>query len=330
MNWKYYDTSILEFSSSTGHNLFSNYSSTYITNFKEKLRAVQQSNFTGAFNDDKHPVCFALFYPLFAEPVWVSIGCNVILKNVYFICEFPIRIKKRSPIYYRPDLLCHTKYIFAAGKCWEIVQQSATATRPSSGQLKKLQHHLAAWSFGHNSRKIIGIRNYAKQQCCLKTHSFQFYRLKTFIESTDCGNTKPNYTLVSRNISTYSFICDIKSQHICDLKTCILNTYLCDGKYDCFDKSDEDDCTAPLTSYTLVCTDNRNESCGNQVLTYNGCADLYYECFSGECVPLAYLCDHHSHCADNSDEIHCTSLKLKGMTQSASATKVGFISDLTV
>ena len=48
VNWKYYDISILESSSSTDHNLFSSYSSTYITNFKEKLRAVQQTNFSGA------------------------------------------------------------------------------------------------------------------------------------------------------------------------------------------------------------------------------------------------------------------------------------------
>ena len=165
--------------------------------------------------------------------------------------------------------------------------------------------------------------NYAKLQYCLKTHSFQFYRLKTFIESTDCGNTKPNYTLVSRQVWTYSFICNTKSQHKCDINTCILNTYLCDGIYDCFDKSDEHNCTAPLTSNKLVCTDNKNKSCDSEILRYNGCADLYYKCCSGECVPLAHMRDHHSHCVDNFDEVHCTSLKLKDMARSASAaTKV--------
>ena len=317
---------MLESSSSTEHHiLFKNYSGTYITNFKEKMKAVKQNNFSEAFNDIHHPVCFALFYPLYAEPVWVAITCNLILKEVYFICESEIRIQKRSPNYYRTNLLCNTNFTYVASKCWRIVKHSTTTTKLSSGQLEELQHLLSAWSFGQNSRKIVGIGKYAKLQYCLKTHSFPFHRLKTFIQSTDCGDTKANYTLVSRQVSKYLFICNINSQYICDLYACILNTYLCDGIYDCLDKSDENNCTDPLTSYALVCTDNNKDSCNNQVLLYNGCADLYYECFSGECVPLAHLCDHHSHCADNSDEVNCTSVELKDMTRSTSSTKVGFL-----
>ena len=109
-----------------------------------------------------------------------------------------------------------------------------------------------------NSRLIVGIGNNAKLQYWIKTHLFQFSSLKTFIESTYCGDTKPNYTLVSRNASTYSIICNINYiQHQCDLNTLILNTFLCDGICDCFDKSDENNCTVPFTSYTSVWADKK-------------------------------------------------------------------------
>ena len=324
MNWKYYNTSILESSSSTEHSLFANYDDTYITSFKEKLKIVKQDNFSAAFNYAKKLICFAQFYPLIMEPVWINIACNITFTHVYFICESEIRISKRFPGYLRATILCDIKFTYAKGKCWRIVKQYTTTTRLLPKQLEELQDDLSAWSFGHSFRKIVGIGNYDNLQYCLKTYSFSIYRLKTFIESSDCGDAKPNYTLVSRTPSQYSIICNTNSQYRCDLNSCILNTYVCDGIDDCFDKSDENNCKVPLTSYTLACADNMNDSCDNKILTSNGCADLYYECYSGECVPLAHLCDHHSHCADNSDEIHCTSYKLKEMMTSVSPIKVGF------
>ena len=38
--------------------------------------------------------------------------------------------------------------------------------------------------------------------------------------------------------------------------------------------------------------------CDNHALSYDGCADLCYECLSGECVSVKHFCDHQSHCAD--------------------------------
>ena len=322
VNWKYYDASILKSSSSANVMNQSNYDTTYMKNFKEKMQFVKRNNISKEINSVKHPICFAQFYPLFTEPVWIAIECNVTLQHVYFICESENRYQTRYSNYYRNNFFCNTKFTYGAEKCWRIVKQSTTTARPSSRELEELQDRLSAWSFGQESRNIVGIGNVDKMQYCLRTQSFSHFRLKTFIESAVCGNIKPIYTLVSRRVSTYSFICYITSQHKCDLDTCILNTYLCDGVHDCFDKSDENNCTVPLTSSTLVCPNNMGDLCDNHTLPYYGCADLYYECLSGECVPLAHLCDHHSHCTDNSDEVHCPSYKIPDIIPPISSKKL--------
>ncbi|XP_061483883.1 enteropeptidase isoform X3 [Rhineura floridana] len=50
------------------------------------------------------------------------------------------------------------------------------------------------------------------------------------------------------------------------------------------------------------------------------CGSNYYQCASGECIPLAYLCDQSQNCKDNSDESDCVrlvngSLSFKGLVQ---------------
>uniref|UniRef100_A0ABM5FV81 Enteropeptidase n=1 Tax=Pogona vitticeps TaxID=103695 RepID=A0ABM5FV81_9SAUR len=50
------------------------------------------------------------------------------------------------------------------------------------------------------------------------------------------------------------------------------------------------------------------------------CAPSFYQCGSGECIPVVYLCDQTQHCNDNSDETDCVrlvngSLGLSGLVQ---------------
>ncbi|XP_034970884.2 enteropeptidase isoform X3 [Zootoca vivipara] len=50
------------------------------------------------------------------------------------------------------------------------------------------------------------------------------------------------------------------------------------------------------------------------------CGPNYYQCGSGECIPLVYLCDQSQHCKDNSDESDCVclvngSLSFNGLVQ---------------
>ena len=301
VNWKDYDISILKRSSSTNYYIDRNYNTDYMKNFKKKMKFLQQNNNSLVFNDNGQPVCFAQFFPLYLEPVWVTIACDTVLKDTYFLCEYPADIVSVNH-YSRSSTHCSKGFVLSVGICWRIIKQSAITRRLTPVELEGLQYYLSAWSYGQKSRDNVASGYWNNLQYCLKSYSFQLQRAKYYQGSTDCAHAKHNYTLISQDFHTYTFICNTYSQHICDQNTCILHTYVCDGIYDCFDKSDEANCSVPLTANS--CAENV-DSCEDHLLVYNGCADLYYECFSGECVPLAHRCDQHAHCRDNSDEVNC-------------------------
>ena len=322
VNWKDYDISHLEHSSSTNYHLESNYSTEYMKNFKTKMKVLQQNNISMISNDNNHIVCFAQFFPLYLEPVWVPIACDTVLKDSYFLCEFVTDVLSLNH-YKRSSTQCRRGFISSAGMCWKIINQPVITRSPSHVELQGLQHHLSAWSYGQESRNTIGIGYWNNLHHCLKSNSFLLQRAKHYQGSTDCADTENNYTLVSQRFYTYSFICNTNSQYLCDQHTCILHTYVCDGIYDCFDQSDEANCTVPLTANS--CADDA-DTCEHHSLVYNGCAALYYECLSGECVPLAHRCDQHAHCQDNSDEVNCYIHEVLYRIPSSSTTKVSCLS----
>ncbi|XP_077198540.1 enteropeptidase isoform X2 [Paroedura picta] len=63
-----------------------------------------------------------------------------------------------------------------------------------------------------------------------------------------------------------------------------------------------------------------NFTTGYELGMADSCASKFYQCGSGECISLAYLCDQSQHCKDNSDEADCVrflngSLSLNGVVQ---------------
>ena len=321
VNWKEYDVSIIERSFTSNYLVGTVDSTEYIKKFKEKMEIVKQYNNSAFLNDDKQIVCFAQFFPLYLKPVWVTIACDTVLKDTYFLCEYPADIVSVNH-YRRSSTHCSKGFVSNADRCWTIIKQSAITRRPSPVELKGLQYHLSAWSYGQPSRSTVASGNQNNYRFCLKSSSFYFQRTKRFQETTNCSDAKQKYFLITQAPYRYSFMCNTNSQHICDQNTCILHAYVCDGIYDCFDKSDEANCSVPLTANS--CAENV-DSCEDHLLVYNGCADLYYECLTGECVPLAHRCDQHAHCRDNSDEVNCYIHEELYKKPSNFQTKVSFI-----
>lgn len=80
-------------------------------------------------------------------------------------------------------------------------------------------------------------------------------------------------------------ICD-DSQHECDNGSkCVLSQWVCDGDYDCLDKSDEMECDQQ-------------------------CEDEEFTCASSPqtCLPQDWLCDGEFDCDDKSDEAQCSTI----------------------
>ena len=112
--------------------------------------------------------------------------------------------------------------------------------------------------------------------------------------------------------------CDEEIEFSCTSGGCINATWYCDGEEDCFDGSDEVNCTCAEDEYTcedgLQCIPEEYE-CDYIIDCYdysdetaNCTCDLEYEfeCESGGCINGTWVCDGEEDCVDGSDEAMCT------------------------
>lgn len=94
-----------------------------------------------------------------------------------------------------------------------------------------------------------------------------------------------------------------KLQNCRNTTACIHPAWICDGANDCWDNSDELNCTSPGSA--------AGPSGGSPVTDGQSCPASAFQCRNGKCITHAWLCDRDDDCEDatngtlSSDEINC-------------------------
>ncbi|XP_069784469.1 very low-density lipoprotein receptor-like [Narcine bancroftii] len=120
----------------------------------------------------------------------------------------------------------------------------------------------------------------------------------------------------------------IKDDFLCSDGHCISALMMCNGRADCSDGSDEQNCTVSecgphefqcsnssdcISKYWLCdgyqhCPSGVDESddlCKDTAVKLGNCGEFEFLCNSGQCIELQSACDNFPDCTDGSDEVNC-------------------------
>ena len=261
----------------------------YVPYLKQKLKIVTMFN-TSKINQDN--ICVVVFLTLITKPAWQNIACDQKIPDNYFICETQ-GSDVNATTYKRHKHHCHTLYTYVFGKCYWLHNGNDTsiAIFSSTKIHNALLSMFSAWSFGHSTRNLIQMYiGKSAKTAFIMTHGLPQHFGKTWI-IVPYNQTTINATshVIGQVIPiTYTYVWDQNLHFHCKDSTCVILSYVCDGIFDCPDKSDED---------INMCTSSDTQE--------EGCGDFHLHCVSGGCIHATQQCDDWQHCADGSDELYC-------------------------
>ncbi len=258
---------------------------------------------------------------------WMKIPCDVRMENSLVICEMTRHFLAQTTFTTKTIyLLCSLGWILSNKICFMLIQFSTQAAAsaidpllpgPMASQLATLDQALAISVYLSKlirspfSNKTILVQK--TSSTCLSISSLIWIDISLAtskspisIKPFSCSNFSiaPDLILLQKPaISNIRRSC-LQGQFTCSDGTCILTRYICDGKPQCPDHTDETDCNS-------VCLHRELEKSTATYCFKNcsapdcACSEFYFQCSSGGCVSWRSVCDCVQDCIDNSDELLC-------------------------
>ncbi len=249
------------------------------------------------------------------------------MENVLLVCEMIRQV--HSKIVFSTEVIymsCFPGWILSNSTCFTLIRFSIQAVGSAINQL--LQGSMAAQLAtldqtlgvsvyfnilirGPFLKKTILVQN--TTTTCLSISSLiwtdislEMSKSPISIEPISCSNFSipPDLVLLQQSAITNMRHSCLQGQFTCSDGTCILTRYICDGKPQCPDHTDETDCNS-------VCLHRELEKSTATYCFTNcsapdcACSDFYFQCSSGGCVSWRSVCDCTQDCIDNSDELAC-------------------------
>ncbi|XP_025834721.1 sortilin-related receptor-like isoform X2 [Agrilus planipennis] len=116
-------------------------------------------------------------------------------------------------------------------------------------------------------------------------------------DESNCTTTAPTSVSPVNPFPTANNSVCLDWMFLCKNKNCIPSWWKCDMADDCGDNSDEEGCFYP--SSVIPTTDLAT------TMKPHVCPQDYFQCATGECISLSWICDGSRDCKGGEDEMHC-------------------------